>query len=99
MKETDVINLVQSTLKPALPRPAFVADLKNKLVRDARQALEEEAVRKQHQWIMLVAGVGGLVYATGMFAVGLRMALWVLGVMAMMLGWKKRETVARSARP
>lgn len=99
MKETDFIDLVQSTLKPALPRPAFVADLKNKLVRDARMALEEEAVRRQHQWIMLAAGVGGLVYVTGMFAVGLRLALWAFGLIAMLLGWRKRETVARVVRP
>lgn len=95
MKETDVVDLMQSALKPALPRPAFVADLKNKLVRDARLALEEEAVRKQHQWIMLAAGLGGLVYVTGMFAVGLRLALWTFGVIAMMLGWKKRQPMTR----
>ncbi len=97
MKETDVVELMQSALKPALPRPAFVADLKNKLVRDARLALEEEAVRKQHQWIMLAAGLGGLVYVTGMFAVGLRLALWTFGVIAMMLGWKKRQPMTRTS--
>src|SRR5688572_24059409 len=98
MNEKDLTHSLELAYKPAIPRPAFVTVLKNKLVRDARLVLEEEAVRKQHQWIMLAAGLGGLVYVTGMFAVGVRLSLWVFGLVAVLMGWKKRPE-ARASRP
>jgi hypothetical protein len=98
MNEKDLTHSLELAYKPVMPRPVFVADLKGKLIRNARLALEEESVRKQHQWIMLVAGLGGLVYVTGMFAVGIRASLWVFGLVAMLMGWKKRPE-PRASRP
>jgi hypothetical protein len=98
MNEKEVTHLIETAYKPAAPRPAFVVDLKHNLVRTARIAFEEEALHRQHQWIMLAAGLGGLVYVTGMFAVGVRLSLWVFGLVAVLMGWKKRtETHASKA--
>jgi hypothetical protein len=82
-----VASRVKTVLRPVAPRAAFVRDLKQQLINEASQ---HQAQRHQ-QWLMLAAGLGGLVYGVGVLAVGYRTSLWVLGLVTVALGWKKRQ--------
>jgi hypothetical protein len=89
-----VADRVSQALRPVAPRPAFARALKNKLVSEARAALEEEAQRRQRQWIIAAAGLGSLVYTIGLLALGIRVSLWLAGLIAVWLGWKKSRPVS-----
>ena len=93
-----VADRVKSALKPVTPRPAFVRELKQRLTTGARLALEEEVQRRQRQWLIAAAGLGGLVYTLGVLAFGIRSSLWLLSLIGVWLGWKKRHPAARVAR-
>jgi hypothetical protein len=81
---------VKSVLRPAPPRPAFVNGLKQRLVAEARQ----QATQRRHQWLMVAAGLGGLVYGLSVLAVGFRTSVWMFGLVAVALGWNKQRTAA-----
>jgi len=87
-----VASRVKSVLKPVRPRPSFVRDLKQQLMQEART---QQAQRSQ-LWIMLAAGLGGLVYAVSVLAFGYRTSTWVLGLITVALGWKKPQEVKAS---
>ncbi len=84
-----VANRVKSALRPVTPKMTFVRDLKQQLLEEAQQIKSE---RQQH-WLVLAAGLGGLVYGLGVLAVGYRTSIWMLGLVAVAMGWKKRQTV------
>jgi hypothetical protein len=81
-----VADRLKAALTPVTPRPAFVRQLKQQLIREAR---DQQATRQQ-QVILVVAGLGGVLYAAGMLALGVRASLWMFGLVALWLGWKKR---------
>lgn len=82
-----VASRVKTVLRPVVPRPAFVRELKQQLFQEVRN---QQAQRSQ-LWIMLAAGLGGLVYAASVLVIGYRTSTWVFGLIAMALGWKKRQ--------
>ncbi|MBM4423971.1 MAG: hypothetical protein FJ030_11345 [Chloroflexi bacterium] len=94
----DVAGRVKSALRPIAPRAAFVGELKHKLMREARAEVERRTGARQN-WILLAAGLGGIVYAIGVLAVGIRSATWLFGVIALILGWKKRQPAVRVVQP
>ncbi|MBM2851031.1 MAG: hypothetical protein HW418_3973, partial [Anaerolineales bacterium] len=53
-----------------------------------------DAPSHQH-WLLLAAGLGGLVYVGSVMVLGVKASLWVLGILATLLGWKKQQ--ARNA--
>ena len=87
-----VASRVKTVLQPVTPRPAFVRDLKQQLLQEVRT---QQSQRGQ-LWIMLAAGLGGLVYAVSVLAVGYRTSTWVLGLIPIALGWKKRQEAKAS---
>lgn len=90
-----VAGRVKSILRPIAPPAGFVRDLKQRLVSEARQA---QAQRNQ-QWLMLAAGLGGLIYGLGVLAVGYRTSIWMLGLVAVALGLKRRQQAQARVKP
>jgi hypothetical protein len=82
-----VAQRVKSALRPVTPNGTFVRDLKAQLINEARKV---EAERQQH-WLVLAAGLGGLVYGLGVLAVGYRTSLFIFGLVAVAAGWKKPQ--------
>lgn len=87
-----VASRVKTVLQPVTPRPAFVRDLKQQLL----QEVQTQQSQRGQLWIMLAAGLGGLVYAVSVLAVGYRTSTWVLGLITIALGWKKRQEAKAS---
>jgi hypothetical protein len=87
-----VASRVKTALQPMTPRPAFVRELKQQLIQEVRN----QRSQRNQNWIMLAAGFGGLVYAASILAVGYRASTWVLGLIMVALGWKKRQEVKAS---
>ncbi len=91
-KEIEELNLfdtaarVKAALTPAIPRPAFVAELKRRLMREAH----EQQTERRQRWLFIAAGAGSLMYVLGVLALGLRTSLWLVSLVALILGWKKR---------
>jgi len=92
----EVADRVKAAFTPVTPRPAFVRQLKGQLIRESR----DQQASRQQQMILVIAGLGGVLYAAGMLALGVRASLWVFGLIALWLGWKKRPAApqTRSAR-
>jgi hypothetical protein len=93
----DAAGRVNSALTPVAPRPAFVTQLKQKLIREARSAIEQEETLRKQQWLLVAAGLGGLIYAVAVLAVGVRSAMWMFGIVALIFGWRKRQPATRTA--
>jgi hypothetical protein len=87
----DVAHRVHATLKPLAPRAAFVKELKHKLIGEARAQLQPGLTDRQH-WLLWAAGLGGLLYLGSVMVVGVKASLWVVGILATLLGWKKQQT-------
>lgn len=85
-----VAHRVKTVLRPVTPNVAFVRGLKAQLIEEARKV---ETERQQH-WLMLAAGLGGLVYGLGVLAVGYRTSVFIFGLVAVAAGWKKRQPAA-----
>lgn len=95
----DVAARAKSALKPLTPRAAFVRELNQKLIHEARSSLEQAETAHKQQWLLLAAGFGGLVYAAGVLALGVRSAMWMFSILALILGWRKRQPAPRTVRP
>lgn len=89
-----VAGRLKAALKPALPRPEFVASLKQQLAREGRTLEEKDPRRQQFAWLAI--GIGSLVYSIGLLAMGIRATWWMLGVVALLLGWRKRPMLAKA---
>lgn len=89
-----VAGRLKTTLKPVAPRPEFVAGLKQQLAREARTLKEKDPRRQQLAWLAI--GIGSLVYSIGLLAMGIRATWWMLGVVALLLGWRKRPALAKA---
>jgi hypothetical protein len=90
---------VKVALPPVEPPREFVAQLRAKLIRQSRRthalaSLKREEDRRRLLWV--AAGLGGLVYFTGMAIVSVRLTLAVLSVVAGLLGWKMVRPAAQS---
>jgi hypothetical protein len=94
----DVAHRVHASLKPLAPRAAFVKTLKQSLLGEARTQLAPEAADRQH-WLLLAAGLGGLIYLGSAMVLGVKASLWVLGILATLLGWKKGQAGRRRPSP
>jgi len=81
---------LQAALTPVEPRPAFLAQLAERLA--AARPQVEAAVRQKEQRLMWVAGVGGALYLAGLGFISLRAAQAVGGRLAALV-------TARGARP
>ena len=90
-----VAGRVKSILRPVAPRAGFVRDLKQRLVNEAHQG---QAQRSQ-RWLMLAAGLGGLIYGLGVLAVSYRTSIWMLGLVAVALGLKRRQQAHARVKP
>ena len=89
-----VAGRLKTALKPSPPRPEFVASLKQQLAREARMLKEKDPRRQQLAW--LVIGIGSLVYSIGLLAMGIRATWWMLGLVALLLGWRKRPMLVKA---
>ena len=89
-----VAGRLKTAFKPVAPRPEFVAGLKQQLAREARTLKEKDPRRQQLAWLAI--GIGSLVYSIGLLAMGIRATWWMLGVGALLLGWRKRQTLAKA---
>lgn len=86
----DVAHRVHATLKPLAPRATFVKELKHKLLSEARAQMHHGMGDRQH-WLLLAASLGGLVYVGSVMVLGVKSSLWVLSIIATLLGWKKQQ--------
>ena len=84
---------LRAILTPVKPRPAFGGELKRKLL---SEAYKQELERNQ-RWLLIAAGLGGLVYALSVLALGIRASGWLVSLLALFLGWKKRQASMRPA--
>jgi len=93
LKPDEVINLtdrLQTTLKQVKPRAEFVADLKRKLIREARTGQHAQNEWKQTlTWIAI--GAGSLIYIATLLFVSAKSAWWILSAVGALLGWKKAQ--------
>ncbi len=92
-----VAGRLKTALKPVTPRPEFVAHLKQQLAREARTLKEQDPRRQQLVWLTI--GIGSLVYSVGLLTMGIRATWWMLGLVALLLGWRKRPALAKARQP
>ena len=78
---------VKSALAQVTPRPAFVSELKRRLVYEAQTQRTERSQR----WLILLGGLGSLVYVASVLVLGFKISFWVVSLLAILLGWKKRQ--------
>jgi hypothetical protein len=87
---------VKSALAPitsVAPRAEFVSKLKHQLIREAN-ALQMQEVERKEGWVWIAVGLGGLVYAASVTAMSIKTALWVLSLVLLAMGWRKRPKLA-----
>jgi hypothetical protein len=94
-KTAERLKSALTPIKSIAPRAEFVSKIKRQLVHEANILQTEEAARKE-SWLWLAVGLGGLAYAAGVMAMSLKSALWVLGLVALATGWRKRAKLAHA---
>ncbi len=90
----NVAGRLKATLKPVAPRAEFVADLKQRLVRESRMLQQQDEQRQNFAW--LAVGIGSVLYSIGLFAIGMRTTWWLLGLAALAFGWRKRTALIKA---
>ncbi|MBI3243337.1 MAG: hypothetical protein HYZ49_13690 [Chloroflexi bacterium] len=85
---------LKTAMKPVTPRAEFVANLKQRLIRESQAGHQKIERRQQLAWAAV--GVGGLVYSISLFVMGIRATWWMLGVVALLLGWRKRPALVKA---
>jgi hypothetical protein len=90
---------VRAALAPVEPAPDFVAGLKEQLVANAERAraFTRRERTEQRRAVVVAAGAGGLVYVLGLAALALRAGLALAGVVAALVGRRRRSGAAQSS--
>ena len=94
-KTAERVKSVLTPIKSIAPRAEFVSRLKQQLARDVSVIHAQEAERREG-WLWFAVGLGGLVYAAGATAMSIKSALWILSLVSLAIGWRKRPKLAQT---
>ena len=98
MRLLNIARRLRATLAPVAPPPAFVADLKSRLLANAQNARDvaQRQREERRRALVVAAGAGGVVYLLGLAAMGVRTGLSLLGLALIMLGWRRDKARERT---
>lgn len=87
-----VTERLKRSLVPVQPRGRFIAHLRSKLMREAHALAEQQRAQQKERLFWVAVGIGSLIYIAGLLAMGVRSAIWLLGAVAALIGWRRRPT-------
>ncbi|MBI5829837.1 MAG: hypothetical protein HZB20_09950, partial [Chloroflexi bacterium] len=73
----------------------FAAQLRRQLLHEARLLKQQ----RWQPWVWFALGMGSMVYLFSLFAVSVRFAWWLFGLVALVASWRKRADMAEARQP